>query len=159
MPTARCIRASKSAAAPRLFSGIFDNSAAPDKIWLQLAYTLNDFRFDNDALFGNNLLPGAPRHFVRAELLYKHANGFYIGPNLEWVPQAYFVDSANTLKTEPYAIFGLKLGFDNGGPVSAYIEGRNIANKAYIASASIIDRATAASPCSSPAPAARSMPG
>ena len=101
-------------------------------------------------MFGNNLLPGAPRHFVRAELLYKHANGFYIGPNLEWVPQAYFVDSANTLKTEPYAIVGLKAGIDNGGPISAYIEARNLANKAYIASASIIDRATAASPLFEP---------
>uniref|UniRef100_Q07ME0 TonB-dependent receptor n=1 Tax=Rhodopseudomonas palustris (strain BisA53) TaxID=316055 RepID=Q07ME0_RHOP5 len=136
--------------AAAIFHGLFDRSTAPDKIWLQLAYTLNDFRFDNDALFGNNLLPGAPRHFVRAELLYKHANGFYIGPNLEWVPQAYFVDSANTLKTEPYAIVGLKAGIDNGGPISAYIEARNIANKSYIASASIIDRATANSPLFEP---------
>ncbi len=114
---------------------------APDKIWLNIAYTLNDFRFDNDPVFGNNQLPGAPRHFVRAELLYKHPTGLYAGPNLEWVPQAYFVDSANTLMTSAYAIWGFKAGFDNGGPVSGYIEARNIANKAYIASASIIDRA------------------
>ncbi|MET0970577.1 MAG: TonB-dependent receptor [Tardiphaga sp.] len=128
-----------------VLKGLFDRSPAPDKLWLNMAYTLNDFRFDNDATFGNNLLPGAPRHYLRAELLYKHANGFYVGPNLEWVPQAYYVDSANTLLTEPYAILGLKAGVDNGGPVSGYIEARNIANKAYIASASIIDRATAAS--------------
>ena len=128
-----------------IFKGIFDNGAAPDKLWVNLAYTLNDFRFDNDAIFGNNILPGAPRHYLRTELLYKHANGFYVGPNLEWVPQSYFVDSANTLKTEPYAIWGLKAGVDNGGPVSAYIEARNVGNKAYIASASIINQATAAS--------------
>jgi hypothetical protein len=24
------------------------------------------------------------------------------------------------------------MGFDNGGPISAYIEGRNLTNKAYI---------------------------
>src|SRR5882757_3110039 len=124
---------------------IFVTGTAPDKIWLNVAYTLNDFRFDNDPVFGNNQLPGAPRHFVRAELLYKHPNGIYVGPNLEWVPQAYFVDSANTLMTSAYAIWGLKAGFDNGVPVSGYIEARNIANKAYIASASIIDRATATS--------------
>ena len=123
---------------------------APDKIWLNIAYTLNDFRFDNDPVFGNNQLPGAPRHFVRAELLYKHPIGLYAGPNLEWVPQAYFVDSANTLMTSAYAIWGFKAGFDNGGPVSGYIEARNIANKAYIASASIIDRANAASPLFEP---------
>jgi iron complex outermembrane receptor protein len=133
-----------------LLKGLFDSGPAPDRLWLNMAYTLNDFRFDNDAAFGNNLLPGAPRHYLRAELLYKHANGFYVGPNLEWVPQAYYVDSANTMMTEPYAIVGLKAGVDNGGPVSGYIEARNIANKAYIASASIIDRASAASPLFEP---------
>jgi iron complex outermembrane receptor protein len=133
-----------------IVKGLFDNGPAPDKLWLNLAYTLNDFRFDNDARFGNNLLAGAPRHYIRTELLYKHANGFYVGPNLEWVPESYFVDSANTLKTEPYALWGLKAGVDNGGPVSAYVEARNIANKAYIASASIIDRATATSPLFEP---------
>ena len=98
----------------------------------------------------NNLLPGAPRHYLRAELLYKHANGFYAGPNVEWVPQAYYVDSANTLQTEPYALLGLKAGIDNGGPYSIYIEGRNLLNKAYIASASIIDKANANSPLFEP---------
>lgn len=121
---------------------IFVTGAAPDKVWLNLAYTYNDFRFDNDPTFGNNQLPGAPRHYLRAELLYKHPTGLYIGPNVEWVPQAYFVDSMNTLTTEPYALLGLKAGFDNGGPFSAYIEGRNLTNRTYIASASIIDRAT-----------------
>ena len=117
---------------------------------MNLAYTFNDFRFDNDRTFGNNQLPGAPRHYLRAELLYKHPTGFYIGPNLEWVPESYFVDSANTLKTEPYAIWGLKAGVDNGGTYSFYAEARNIGNKAYIASASIIDRANAASPLFEP---------
>ena len=124
--------------------------ASPDKLWFNLAYTLNDFRFDNDAVFGNNLLPGAPRHFVRAELLYRHPSGFFAGPNLEWVPQAYFVDSANTLATQSYVLWGLKAGFDDGGRVSGYIEARNLANRAYIASASIINRATPASPLFEP---------
>lgn len=133
-----------------IFRGIFDNGQKPDKIWLNLAYTFNDFRFDNDPTFGNNLLPGAPRHYLRAEVLYKNANGFYVGPNLEWVPLAYFVDSANTLNTEAYAIWGLKTGFDNGGPITGYIEARNIANKAYISSVSVINRATANSPLFEP---------
>ncbi|MFL6791641.1 MAG: TonB-dependent receptor family protein [Bradyrhizobium sp.] len=140
----------EAGAGAAIFRGILDSGPMPDRIWLNLAYTLNDFRFDNDPIFGNNILPGAPRHYIRAELLYKNPNGIYFGPNLEWVPQAYFVDSANTLKTEPYAIWGFKAGFDNGGPVSGYIEARNIANKAYIASASIINRATATSPLFEP---------
>ena len=51
---------------------------------------------------------------------------------------------------EAYALLGLKLGFDNGGPVSAYIEGRNLTNKAYISSTSIINQATATSPLFEP---------
>jgi iron complex outermembrane recepter protein len=133
-----------------VLKGMFDASAQPDKLWLNMAYTLNDFRFDNDAIYGNNLLPGAPRHYLRAELLYKHANGFYLGPNVEWVPESYYVDSANTLKTEPYALLGLKAGMDNGGTYSGYIEARNILDTRYIASASILNVATATSPLFEP---------
>ena len=129
---------------------LFVNGPLPDKLWVNVAYTFNDFRFDNDPVFGNNQLPGAPRHFLRAELLYKHPTGAYVGPNVEWVPEAYFVDSANSLKTQSYALLGLKAGFDNGGPYSFYIEARNIANRAYIASASVIDRANAALPLFEP---------
>ncbi len=140
----------EAGAGAAIFRNIFDRGPVPDKIWLNLAYTFNDFRFNNDPTFGNNQLPGAPRHYLRAEMLYKHPTGFYIGPNLEWVPESYFVDSANTLKTEPYAIWGLKAGVDNGGTYSFYAEARNIGNKAYIASASIIDRANAALPLFEP---------
>lgn len=140
----------EAGAGAAIFQDIFVRGPAPDKIWLNVAYTFNDFRFDNDTTFANNRLPGAPAHYLRAELLYKHPAGLYFGPNVEWVPQAYFVDSANTLTTEPYALLGLKAGFDNGGPLSGYIEGRNLVNKTYIASASIIDRATATSPLFEP---------
>lgn len=120
--------------------------AAPDdKVWLNVAYTLNDFRFDADPRYGNNRLPGAPRHYVRAEALYKHSNGFYAGPNVEWVPQSYFVDNTNSVTTEPYALLNFKLGYDKGDGFSAYVEGRNLLDKNYIASASIAETANAAS--------------
>ncbi|WP_315768598.1 MULTISPECIES: TonB-dependent receptor family protein [unclassified Bradyrhizobium] len=128
-----------------LFKGLAVHAGAPDRIWLNLAYTYSDFRYVNDATWGNNRLPGAPPHFLRAELLYKHPSGFSVGPNIEWIPQAYYVDSANTLTTEPYLIWGLKAAYDDGRNFSAYVEGRNLGNKAYIAATSIIDRATAAS--------------
>ena len=128
---------------------IFSNIPDADRLWINVAYTYNDFRFDNDATFGNNQLPGAPRHYLRGEMLYKHANGFYIGPNVEWVPQAYFVDSANTFTTESYAIFGAKAGVDDG-KYAMYLEARNIANTAYIASSSIARIANAASPLFEP---------
>ncbi|OYW54317.1 MAG: ligand-gated channel protein [Hyphomicrobium sp. 32-62-53] len=129
--------------AARVFMGVFEPGPRADEIWLHGAYTFNDFRFDNDARWGDNELPGAPRHYLRAELLYKHPSGVYAGPNVEWSPEAFFVDSANTVETTSYALLGAKLGFDNGGQWSAYIEGRNLTDEAYIASASIATIANA----------------
>ena len=60
-----------------VLKSMFTHGASPDRLWLNMAYTLNDFRFDDDAKFGDNLLPGAPRHLLRSELLYKHPTGFY----------------------------------------------------------------------------------
>ncbi len=120
-----------------LWQGMFVTSpATPDKLWLNLAYTFSDFRFDNDADYGDNELAGAPRHFVRAELLYKHPSGIFAGPNVEWVPDAYYADNANTFATEAYAIWGAKVGYE-GERVTAYIEARNLADETYISSASI----------------------
>jgi iron complex outermembrane receptor protein len=128
-----------------LLSSLFETGPSPDEVWLHAAYTFSDFRFDNDPKWGNNELPGAPRHYLRAELLYKHPSGVYAGPNVEWSPDAFFVDSANSVATTSYALLGAKLGFDNGGQWSAYVEGRNLTDENYIASASIDDDANAGS--------------
>ena len=127
--------------AARLFAGIFEPANRPDEVWLQGAYTYNDFRFDNDPRWGNNELPGAPPHVLNAELIYKHPSGVYAGPTIEWSPEAFFVDSANTVETTPYALWGAKLGYDNGGNWSAYLEGRNLSDETYIASASVAAQA------------------
>lgn len=119
----------------QLWSGIIETTGRPDALWLNAAYTFSDFRFDGDALWGDNQLPGAPRHFVRAELVYRHPSGVFFGPNVEWVPEAYYVDNANSFKSASYAVWGAKLGYE-GEAFSAYIEGRNLADETYIASAS-----------------------
>jgi iron complex outermembrane receptor protein len=124
-----------------LLKGMWSHGPDPDRIWLNVAYTYSDFRYDHDATFGSNRLPGAPPHYLRAELLYKHPVGVSVGPNIEWVPRSYYVDSANTLTADPYILWGVRAAYD-GEHWSAYVEGRNLADIGYIASASIIDRAT-----------------
>ena len=42
------------------------------------------------------------------------------------------------------AIGGVKAGFDNGGTWTAYVEGRNLSDRAYIASTSIVGNASGA---------------
>ncbi len=128
-----------------VLKGLAVAGGEPDRVWLNVAYTYNDFRYSNDAMFGNNRLPGAPPHYVRAELLYKHPSGISFGPNIEWTPESYFADSANTLTSDGYLLWGLKAAYDDKKNFSAYVEGRNLSDKTYIAATSIIDRATAAS--------------
>ncbi len=140
--TARCIRASRRASASRSSRRC---SPPEDRFWFNVAYTYNDFFFDGDARYGNNRLPGAPPHYIRAELLYKHPGGFYAGPNIEWVPQAYFADNANSVTVDPYALLNFKVGYDRGTGWSGYLEGRNLLDARYIASTSIAETANAAS--------------
>jgi len=124
--------------------GLFARDGQADRLVLNAAYTFSDFRFDDDRDWGNNRIPGVPRHFLRAEVLYRHPSGFYAGPNVEWVPQAYYVDNANTLRTDAYALLGARLGWENKR-YTFYVDARNLTGRKYIASASVTDRATPAS--------------
>nr|WP_263967298.1 TonB-dependent receptor [Roseomonas sp. SXEYE001]MCV4208256.1 TonB-dependent receptor [Roseomonas sp. SXEYE001] len=108
-----------------------------DSLTLRQAYSFNDFHFDGDAAYGDNQLPGAPRHLYRAELRYRHPSGTSMAPTLEWVPQGFFVDYANTVKTNAYALLGLRAAWDFENGLSVFAEGRNLTDKKYISSASV----------------------
>jgi iron complex outermembrane receptor protein len=111
-----------------------------DRTWLNIAYTYNDFYFDGATYHGNSL-PGVPKHSVRAELLYKHPSGFYAGPGVDWMPQSFYADNANTLDIDPYALLNFRVGFDPSSGWSGYLEGRNLLDKRYISSAIIAETA------------------
>jgi iron complex outermembrane receptor protein len=113
-----------------------------DRLTLTAAYTYSDFHFDGDATYGDNQLPGVPRHFLRAEAVYRHASGLYAGPNLEWAPGRYFADNANGLSVDPYALIGLRLGYDPGRRWSLYLEGRNLTDTHYISTVAVAGTAT-----------------
>lgn len=104
-----------------------------DEISFQGIYNLNDFRFDSDRQFRNNDLAGAPKHQVRVSARYEK-NGFYVEPNIEWVPQAPWVDYANTLKADEYALVGMKAGWEANENVSVFFDARNLTDKRMITS-------------------------
>ena len=114
-----------------------DIAAKGDGLSFRPAYTFSDFRFDDDATFKNNELPGVPRHLFRAEMRYRHPSGAWFGPTTDWVPQAYYVDNANTQKTDSYVLFGLRAGWDFENGLSAFLEARNLGDTRYISSASV----------------------
>jgi iron complex outermembrane receptor protein len=116
--------------APRLGLG-----GAGDALRARAAYTWSRFVFVDDRNFGGNRLPGAPEHFLRAELRYDLASGVWFAPNVEAVPQGYFVNSENDARTRPYALAGVQLGYDyKPWNLGILFEGRNLNNKTYASS-------------------------
>ncbi|MEN3292284.1 MAG: iron complex outerrane recepter protein [Burkholderiales bacterium] len=109
------------------------------------ALLLNDFRYDGDPRYGNNRLPGIPQSLLKSELLYTSPAGFYAGPNVEWSPQRYAVDMANTLFADSYQVWGLKIGQRPVGNRQSgfgwFAEARNLFNKKYAATTGVIANA------------------
>ncbi len=98
-------------------------------------YNYNDFRFDNDVQFGDNELAGAPPHQIRLSARYED-HGVYVEPNVELIPDAPFADYANTLKSDSYAVLGMKAGWEVLDNVTLFVDGRNLTDEDYISNLS-----------------------
>ena len=138
----------------RILDGLLaaGSEAKADGIRLQANYLLNDFRFDGDAVHGDNRLPGIPQHHLRGELRYEHPCGFYCGPNVEWAPESYAIDLANTRAANApgYAILGLRAGYQTSRGLSVFFDARNLTDEDYIATTGVLNRATPASAAYNP---------
>jgi iron complex outermembrane receptor protein len=97
---------------------------------------LNRFRFDNDPDYGNKTLPGVPKTLLRAELLYRAA-GYYAGPTME-AASSTLVDMENSMRAPGYGIFGFKFGQQLGKGLSWFVEARNLGDKKYAATTSVV---------------------
>ena len=132
----------------KILSNIFAKklNETGDKIVLRATYTLNDFRFVNDKIYGNKSIPGAPKHYVRAELRYENPVGFYFNPNVEISPQGFFIDANNSVKSPNYWVLGLNTGFDFNKKFSVYLDGRNLLNKNYSPTTNVLSNSTNVDP-------------
>ncbi len=107
-------------------------------------YNLNDFYFENDVQFGDNQIAGAPPHQFHFSVRYED-NGFYVEPNADWVPEAAWVDFANTLKSDAYVTLGVKAGWEPTDNVTLFLDARNLTDERYISTFSTVtDARTAA---------------
>jgi iron complex outermembrane receptor protein len=112
-----------------------------DSLRVRVAYTWSRFVFVDDPTFDGNRLPGAPEHFVRAELRYDHWCGFWIAPGVEVVPHGYYVTSANDARTQAYTLFNVRMGYTyKPWRLEVYFEGRNLTDATY-ASSVVVDSA------------------
>ena len=109
------------------------------------AWTVNDFRFKDDPVFGNNRLPGLPRQTLRSELLWRGANGLYAGPVLTAAART-DVDMAASTSAAGYVLWGLKAGQRIDRHWSWFVDGRNLANRKYASSVGVVRQATAGTP-------------
>jgi iron complex outermembrane receptor protein len=77
---------------------------------LSTAYTLNDFRFEGDATYGDNDLAGVPRHVLIAEARFDQVDRFYLSTTLRWIPDGPWADYANTERAPGYATVQVTAG-------------------------------------------------
>ena len=113
---------------------------AGDTLRARAAYTWSRFVFVNDVNFGDNDLPGAPRHFIQTELRYDHGSGFWMAPGLDIVPKGYFVNSENDARNNPYTLVNFKAGFEHKPTgIGVFFEARNLTDTTYSAAVATDD--------------------
>ena len=118
-----------------------DPSAPAHRLVLRAAWTYGDFRFDNDARYGNNTLAGLPTHVLRGELTWENAAGWYAGPTFELSPEKTYIDFRNTVAADAYVIAGFRLGQRRARGISWFIEARNLTDMRYSPTTGVIENA------------------
>lgn len=88
--------------------GVFIGGGVRDHIVVRGAYTYARYRFVEDSAYSGNDIPGAPPHHLLGEIKYVHPSGFSIAQTSEWLPQSYFVNSANTTRNNGWYSAGLR---------------------------------------------------
>lgn len=109
----------------------------------QLNALWNDFRFRDDAVYGDRGLPGVPKHTARAQLGYRLAGGTLLAIHAEGA-SGYAVDFADTLRADGYMVWGVKASGHLTRQLSWFVEGRNLADRKYAATTSVIRDAAGA---------------
>ncbi len=121
------------------------DNAARNRLVLAAAWTYGRFKFEEHRSAGydysGNSIAGLPPHLIRAELMWRNAAGYYAGPTCEWVPQGGYIDHRNTLKSDGYALFGLRVGKQTEEGISWFVEARNLTDQIHAATTGVIDNA------------------
>jgi iron complex outermembrane receptor protein len=112
-----------------------------NRFYLRGAWTYGRFEFDDDKTYGDNTIAGLPPHLIRAELIWETKAGYYAGPTVEWAPSKTYVDHANTLSADPYALLGFKIGRSVEQGFSWFIEAKNLTDERYAATTGVVANA------------------
>ncbi|WP_104910365.1 TonB-dependent receptor domain-containing protein [Pseudomonas sp. LG1D9] len=113
-----------------LTSPLWDGGNA-GRLALRQAYTYSNFHYRDDPRFGDNTLPGIPKHYYQTQLRYSHPSGFFSSLNGEYSSRV-AVDYANSYYAKAYGLLGATIGYD--APKQdwqAWIDLRNLTNQRY----------------------------
>ncbi|MCA0357951.1 MAG: TonB-dependent receptor [Proteobacteria bacterium] len=99
---------------------------------IRQTWTYSDFRFKNDAQYGDNRLPIVPKTFYRSEVRYDDPRGWFVAPSVEWSASDQWIDYRNTQTAPSYAILNLNAGWKVNQTVSLFLDARNLTDKAYV---------------------------
>lgn len=123
-------------------------------IW-SAVYNWSDFtieKFSGDPSLEGNRIPRTPEHVAYAEAEYTMANGLSITPNVRYVGSyetTYDNSGGNAFDVDSYSLLGLKLNYDVGNGLSAFIDIRNLEDKVHAVDAtptsSVCERSCASS--------------
>ena len=113
-----------------LAHGLFARGVARDQLALRGAYTFARYEYVRDPAYAGNAIPGAPPHYLTAEITYTHPSGWLLAPLVECVPQSYFVNSANTAKNDAWANIGFRAEWTlRRAGLTAFASARNLADR------------------------------
>lgn len=115
-----------------------------DWVRLRQVYQYSDFRFRDDAQYGDNRLPVVPRHAYRGELRLG-GDRLHVASNVEWVPQGAWADYRNTLRTKGYALVGVTAGATVTEGIDLFLDARNLFDETAVGDISAAITATPAS--------------
>lgn len=127
------------------------NPAGSGPLEWRLSALWNDFRFRDDASYGNRRLPGVPRVFARGQLGWRLAGGTLLSLQVESA-SGYAIDFAQTVRAPGYATWGLKAGGEITKGLSWFAEGRNLSDRRHAAATGVVRVVT-------PSTAAQFLPG
>lgn len=111
---------------------------------LRQVYQLNDFRFRDDAQYGDNRLPVVPRHLYRAELRLGDERA-HLSPSVEWVPQGAWSDYANTYRPDGYMLLGATAAVRLRPGLELFADARNLGAERAAGDVAAVTRWTPAS--------------
>jgi iron complex outermembrane receptor protein len=103
-----------------------------------MMYTFARYRFVEDPTYKGNDIPGAPRHHASVELRYAHPSGLAVAPMVEWVPQRFYVNSANTATNSGWTTLALRVEWTSARlGLTAFAAGQNLTDRRFAQSVQV----------------------